>query len=102
MIVVSGELIKETLVPRQKRRTIQFLQNRIDIGVDKINDRCKTAADDAREHRGQALLHTLECETSEVVALKKGLSIVDATGQVTDIDASEGVCGASVTANFDY
>lgn len=98
-IVVPRVLIEQRLIPAQRSRAVQRLQQRIDLVVYQRDDRSQIA-DDAIQNARQSLLHALKCEAQQIVPLKQRLRIVESSSQIADVDAGEGVGLACVSANL--
>lgn len=99
MVPSPRELVESTLIERIQSRTIQQLSNRGDILINKRYNRCKIR-DDTLQDRRDGLLRCLEKETAEVIALKKCHAIQNAAGDVSWIDADEGVGRAGVSTEL--
>ena len=74
-------------------RAAQNAQNTSQRRVDRVEH--------AERDIGLGLSGKLVCETSCIVALSQVCSVVDASGEVVDVDAGEGVSCAGVSSNVE-
>jgi len=94
----TRELCEQALVVLGHLRTSKLRKNRVQ-SVSQLRDGKHNIAEQALQNIRCSGVHGLECEAHGVVALKKRLSVENTTGQIGNVDASEGVGLASVASD---
>ena len=95
---IPGKLIKLTLINTLQLRTPQLARDRAHR-TRQLTQRRRDGREQSLEEIGRRLLRGLVCEAGGVIALEEGLRVVDAAGEVGDVDAREGVNFAGVAAD---
>nr|POE90243.1 dna replication checkpoint protein tel2 [Quercus suber] len=99
LISVAGEVLEEAGRLVGDLRAIER-DDRADICIDEIGDGRESVESDIEEVRDALLQHAVR-ETGEVVAFEQVLEVVDAAGQVGDVETSEAVRLADVAAKLE-
>ncbi len=99
IIGIPGKLIKQPLIVRRQRRTLQIQQYRRRILIHQ-RQRGGDIAQERLQRIRKPRLHRLDRKAAKVVALKQVGRVVGAPSQVADVDAGEGVHGPGVAADF--
>ena len=95
---IPGKLIKLTLINTLQLRTPQLARDRAHR-TRQLTQRRRDGREQSLEEIRRRLLRGLVREAGGVIALEEGLRVVDAAGEVGDVDACEGVDFAGVAAD---
>ena len=100
LILVPWILIKRTLIKRIQSRTIQGLNRGIQVLIQQRHH-WRDVLHYTLERSRETLLHRLESEAADVIALKEVLGRVDPACDVARVQANETVGLAGVAAEAD-
>lgn len=89
-VVTARVLVKDTVIELPELRAAQTTNNGTDVLVDQARDWVQSVQSLAGKV-GNSLLEELECEASEVVALKQRRSVIDTSCEVGDVHTGESV-----------